>query len=227
MPESGGLPSLSPSSDLAIVSFALTVPPLVSAFAEIAGAGPVDVVNASHQLSLATLSVLLVMFALREFARIVHSPAPAPAPIETRDAQGDAGAVGKYRRSGLKPEQIALFAERLEKHMMTNEPYLDSGLKIESLARQINVSRNYLTQVLNEGLGKNYYQYVNGYRVETAKRLLMSEDARSLSILEIAYECGFNSKATFNLAFKRLTGVTPSEYRCREEKAAESISDGD
>lgn len=146
----------------------------------------------------------------------------APGITEAVDGapQDEGHNAAKYLRSGLKVEQIEPLKERLERHMKENKPYLDSNLKMETLAQQVNLQKSYLTQVLNEGLGKNFYQYVNEYRIDEAKRRLVDGDGGA-SILDIAYDCGFNSKATFNLAFKKFTGMTPSEYRGRELAAEE------
>ncbi|SDL84317.1 Helix-turn-helix domain-containing protein [Catalinimonas alkaloidigena] len=118
----------------------------------------------------------------------------------------------KYQRSALKEEETAVYHERLLRHMQHARPYRQSTLTIQELADQLELPRHHLSQLINEQLGKNFYDFVNGYRVEEAKQLLWDEEYRHLTILGIAEEAGFNSKATFNAVFKKQTGQTPSEF---------------
>ena len=71
---------------------------------------------------------------------------------------------------------------------------------------------HHLSQVLNEGMEINYSDFVNGYRIELAKQKLKEEKYRHYSIFAIGMECGFTNKTTFNRTFKKVTGMTPSEY---------------
>lgn len=96
--------------------------------------------------------------------------------------------------------------------METRKPYLDSELNLIRLAEMLSVSTHHLSYVINTGFEKNFFQYVNEFRVEQAKKLLKETNSK-LSILGIAYESGFNSKTSFNTTFKKLTGQTPSEFR--------------
>lgn len=102
--------------------------------------------------------------------------------------------------------------EKLLYFMETNKPYLKSDLKISELAELISVPYYQLSQFINEEFDVNFYDFINKYRVEEAKKLLL-EDENNYKILAIAYEVGFNSKATFNRVFKKLTDLTPSEFR--------------
>ncbi|MEI6387901.1 MAG: helix-turn-helix domain-containing protein, partial [Spirochaetota bacterium] len=81
------------------------------------------------------------------------------------------------------------------------------------LTLALGFQRNRLTQVINDGLGKNFYRYVNEYRVEEVKRKIAVGEAERLSILGVALDSGFNSKSAFNEAFKGIMRCTPSEYR--------------
>jgi AraC-like DNA-binding protein len=102
--------------------------------------------------------------------------------------------------------------ETLLVFMESNKPYLKSDLKISELADLISVPSYQLSQVINDEFGVSFYDFINKYRVEEAKRLLI-EDSRNYKILAIAYEVGFNSKATFNRVFKKFTDLTPSDYK--------------
>ncbi|SHM81181.1 Helix-turn-helix domain-containing protein [Chitinophaga jiangningensis] len=105
------------------------------------------------------------------------------------------------------------YKAQLEKVMREDEPYTDSDLNLSGLAMQMNISVHELSYLLNTGLEKNFYQYINEFRVEKAKELLQSEKHQHINILAIGFEAGFNSKTAFNTSFKKLTGKTPVEFR--------------
>lgn len=90
--------------------------------------------------------------------------------------------------------------------------YLDPLLTLKGLADKIGLNTHELSYVLNNGLGKNFYHFINELRTEEAKSLLLSEDMKHLDLLGIAINAGFNSKTTFYTTFKKLTGLTPKEY---------------
>jgi len=119
----------------------------------------------------------------------------------------------KYEKSGLGNDEALALLARLEERMLSAKPWLDVDLTIEDLALALGVKRHHLTQVINDRLGKNFYRYVNEYRVEEVKRIIALGEAERLSILGVAFNSGFNSKSAFNEAFKSIIGRTPSEYR--------------
>ena len=96
--------------------------------------------------------------------------------------------------------------------MERNKPYLKSDLKISKLAELLSVQPYQLSQVINDEFLVSFYDFTNQYQVEEAKRLLV-EDSRNYKILAIAYEVGFNSKATLNRVFTKFTDLTPSYYK--------------
>ena len=102
--------------------------------------------------------------------------------------------------------------QKLLQFMETNKPYLKSDLKISELADSLSVPYHQLSQLINDEFLVNFYDFINKYRVEDAKKLLI-EDNRNYKILAIAYEVGFNSKATFNRVFKKFTDHTPSGFK--------------
>lgn len=118
----------------------------------------------------------------------------------------------KYQRSGLKKKDIKGYVEKVDQHMIVSKPYLDRELTIYDLSRQLQIPRHILSEIINEHMGKNFYNLVNDYRVEEVKKRLESDDYRNLTILAIAFDSGFNSKSSFNTIFKEKTGSTPSEY---------------
>ena len=103
--------------------------------------------------------------------------------------------------------------DQLLKHMEEKKPYLDPELTLSTLAKDISVSRSQLSVLINEGIGDNFYDFVNKYRVEQVKKLMVAPSMKNYNMLGLALESGFKSKSTFNLIFKRFTGLTPTEYR--------------
>ncbi|HEY6952304.1 MAG TPA: helix-turn-helix domain-containing protein [Bacteroidota bacterium] len=118
----------------------------------------------------------------------------------------------KYAKSGLTPElSEKLYGELI--HLMNEETvYTKNDLSVDDLASRLKVHPNYLSQVINEKEGKNFYDFVNTYRIEKFKRLIADPRNRHLTLLSLAFDCGFNSKSSFNRYFKKSTGQTPSEY---------------
>lgn len=118
----------------------------------------------------------------------------------------------KYERFPLSPRQAERYLNHLLKYMDTHKPYLDSELSIRDLSRQISVPYWHLSRVINEKMHMNFFEFINSYRIEEAKRLLMSK-RDNMNILEIAFASGFNSKSAFNLIFKKNLKTTPSQFK--------------
>jgi len=93
------------------------------------------------------------------------------------------------------------------------KPYLDGELNLSKLAAYLSINAHQLSYLLNNGFNKNFFQFVNTYRVEYAKKLLSNTNNQKPSMLEVAFESGFNSKTSFNTIFKKMTGETPSDFR--------------
>jgi AraC-like DNA-binding protein len=118
----------------------------------------------------------------------------------------------KYQNSTLSREQAASILKQLLTLMEKEKPYLDNELKISKLAMDLSVSTNLLSQVINQELNKNFFEFVNEYRIAEAMSRLQKPEYAHLSILGIAMEVGFNNKSTFNRLFKKHTGLTPSQF---------------
>ena len=103
--------------------------------------------------------------------------------------------------------------EKLHQYMKNEKPFLDPELSLSTLAKAMGINRNQLSQLINTGIGENFYDFINKYRVEEVKRLMVDPQKQNYSLLGMALEAGFKSKSTFNLIFKRFTGLTPTEYR--------------
>jgi AraC-like DNA-binding protein len=109
------------------------------------------------------------------------------------------------------PEVLA-GRERLLAYMTAERPWLDPDLSLADLARRLKTTPTLLSQVVNAGVGKNFNDFVNEYRVEGFKQQARDPANAHLSLLGIALDCGFNSKATFNRAFRKFTGTSPGEF---------------
>lgn len=109
---------------------------------------------------------------------------------------------------------------RITALMEEEKLYQETELTLHQLATRLNVPTYMVSQALNEGMKKNFYDLVNGYRVEEAKRLLLDSGNRNYTILSVGFEAGFNSKTTFNTVFKKFTGLTPTDFRDKERVMA-------
>lgn len=113
------------------------------------------------------------------------------------------------------PDKKGSLLNRLKQHLEENQPYMDPDLTLNDLASQIEASPRQLSTLINTELGNSFFDLINGYRIETAKRIFRESKDPKLTILEVMYEVGFNSKSSFNAAFKRITGETPSAFRAK------------
>ena len=118
----------------------------------------------------------------------------------------------KYKDSTLDPEVVERCMKKLLYVMDIEKLYKDDNLHLNSLAKKISITPHILSQIINEQMNKNFSDFVNGYRIEDAKKMLEEADDET-SILHICYEVGFNSKSAFYRAFKKFTDITPSQYQ--------------
>jgi len=126
--------------------------------------------------------------------------------------------VKTYKNSVLSDNQRSVIKEKIIAYFKDKKPYLDPSLNMDSMSEALNIPKYQLTEVLNRELGKNFFQWVNHYRVDAVKTML-SDKSMPYSIEATGYECGFSSKSSFYSFFKSETGMTPSEYREKALKA--------
>ncbi|MDO6528224.1 helix-turn-helix domain-containing protein [Motilimonas sp. 1_MG-2023] len=116
----------------------------------------------------------------------------------------------KYQRSSLDKALAEKLCQSTLKFMETEKPFLDNELSLSSLADSLDLPPHYLSQVINQITNKNFFEFINGYRVQFSKELLLNSND---TVLKIAMDSGFNSKTTFYKAFKKDALMSPSEYR--------------
>jgi len=119
----------------------------------------------------------------------------------------------KYEWSSLTDEKADEYLSRLKIIMIQEKPYLESSLTLHKLSGMIEISPQHLSQIINVKMNQNFFDFINCYRITEAKRLLVDPRGQLLTILAVAEEAGFNSKSSFNAAFKKITGMTPTEYK--------------
>lgn len=119
----------------------------------------------------------------------------------------------KYTKSSLTENALAYIINKLDKEMESEKLFLNGNLKLQSLANHLEVSSHSLSQAINTGKKQKFNDYLNELRVEEAQRLMNSSRHRDLKLIAIAIDSGFNNKTSFLNAFKKHTGLSPSEYR--------------
>lgn len=117
----------------------------------------------------------------------------------------------RYEKSSLSSSASKAYAEKVIKAMESGTLYINRELRLTDVAKQLEMSPNHLSQVINENLEQNFFDFVNKYRVKEAQKKIADEPEKTL--LQIAHEVGFNNKTSFNNAFKKHLGMTPSSYR--------------
>jgi len=128
--------------------------------------------------------------------------------------------IGKYQKSGLTAEKSRELYNQVKDLMKIQKPYLDEDLTLFNLAMIMQIHPNHLSQVINMHEQRNFFDFINFYRVEAVKENIVSKRHMNKTLLGIALGCGFSSKAAFNRAFKKFAGQTPSEFRRRSDHNA-------
>ncbi|MEX0928275.1 MAG: helix-turn-helix domain-containing protein [Balneolales bacterium] len=130
---------------------------------------------------------------------------------------------GEYKRSGLKGDEAGQYHRKLVDLMTIKKPFLEPKLTLNTLAGELNISLNHLSQIINQYEEKNFYDFVNEYRVDEFKARVSNEANSNYSILALAFDSGFNSKSSFNQVFKKIAGLTPSQYMRNVRSSARSV----
>ena len=119
----------------------------------------------------------------------------------------------KYLGSNLTPNQIETCKKQLLDLLKTEKPFLNPQVSLSDLSEKLSVSTKHLSQVINQSFNKKFFDFINTYRIQEVQQILKGSTDDKLTVLEAMYQAGFNSKSSFNTAFKKETGQTPTEYR--------------
>jgi len=165
-----------------------------------------------YVLSFLSLYLFILAFVAFKFTDIFNKKREEDSPVKLEDEN-----VQKEleKKVDLKNDDL----NSLIKIMESDKPYLDPLLSINKLAEISKLPQYKISKILNTSLNQNFYDFINTYRVNEVKQRLEDGEAKSFSILGIAIDCGFNSKASFNRVFKKITGTTPTAFiKAIEEK---------
>jgi len=138
----------------------------------------------------------------------IFSQSDGPKDPITEDSPG----AVKYAKSNLRRDDLKRYIIEMDNLMQTKQLFLNPELTLAEVSVELHIPKHHLTQALNTELGKNFYAYINELRVKKFMSMVVGPAHRDFTFLSIAFDCGFNSKSTFNSVFKRITGFTPSEY---------------
>lgn len=137
----------------------------------------------------------------------------SPEDTTESEVEADPEPRKKYEKSSLSEEVEDAVLAKLNRLLITEKPYLESDLSLPKLAGRLNTSPHHLSQLLNDRLGQNFFDWLATYRIAEAQRLLTDSTTAHLKIDEIAERVGYNSPSAFHTAFKRLTKRTPAQFR--------------
>ncbi len=125
-----------------------------------------------------------------------------------------------FNSKKVDSSELQEFKEKINEIMEEEKPYTDPNLTLRKLAEHLEMKPKQLSGLINATFQKNFYSYVNEYRLEEVKQLLIDKDMGHLTIVAIAEKAGFNSKSTFNSYFKKETGMTPKEFKARKDSGS-------
>lgn len=175
----------------------------------IAGLLPFD----PYVLTFALISICSFAYSFYAIRQTEMLDYPASGQEEDSGSGNSNDGVEKYARSGLRDELAEEYLTKLLNYMDDEKPFLGGDMTINDLSRRTGIPRHYITEVLNEKHGRNFFTFVNEYRVREVISRISDPKYQHYTILAIAFDAGFNSKSTFNTFFKAYTGKTPSAYR--------------
>lgn len=170
-------------------------------------------------ICLSAIPILILRYRLQLSVAPPAAPAAETAtapiseePIPEEPAIEIPAADRRYEKSGLDAGKMDEYEAALAAFMRKSKIYLDPDLSLDVLASRMKMSKHHLTQLLNERIMKNFYSFINEYRIGEAMDRL-NNPTLQVNILSLAFDCGFNSRSSFNSYFKKITGHTPSAYR--------------
>jgi AraC-like DNA-binding protein len=178
------------------------------------------ILDGFHSAGFVLFLVVLSFFAVRQ-SQVFREPEDPEVDLKDPVVADDDRPSGETaekkekqdKESLLKGDQLKVYLDSLENYMQAEKPYLGNDLTLAQLAAKLQMPKHHLTEVINRRLEKNFFNYVNEYRIAEVKQLLQDPDNAEKTILTLAFDVGFNSKTTFNTFFKKTTQMTPSQYR--------------
>lgn len=150
------------------------------------------------------------LFTIRELRRSEQTPEPGEINPQSEDIPQDQYNPEQYC-GALDPELRTELMAHIQKHMEQHKTFLNSKLTLKSLSEAVDISPHHLSEVLNQQNGKNFYRFVNEYRIEHVCAAL--QETPDAKLIDLAIDAGFSSKSTFNAVFKQIKNQTPSEFR--------------
>jgi AraC-like DNA-binding protein len=156
-------------------------------------------------LSLSVFIILIGYFGLKQKEIFIHH--------SNQNIEYITEPKTKYAGMPLKDTDAEQYVSKIKHFMSTQKPYLDANLTLAQLATNLQIPSHILSRVINERFELNFFDFINQYRIEEVKAKISEPKYDNLSLLGIAFESGFNTKSAFNRVFKKIVGMTPSEYK--------------
>ncbi len=167
-------------------------------------------VTLTQDRSVFLITLVLLLFFIFYFVNRVVLKALRQPEIFAGISQSE---VIKYQGSTLTANQVEEHKEKLLALIQRERPYLNPEISLAGLSKKLSLSPKHLSQVINQSFEKSFFDFINSFRVREVQRILKDSRDEKLTVLEAMYEAGFNSKSSFNTAFKKETGQTPTEFR--------------
>jgi len=163
------------------------------------------------------------LFVYLTYQGFKHSTVFFELPEEQITKPADKSKTQKYERSGLKESDFEDLAQKVLSYTQDKKPYLNSELTIYEFASGVGVPAYTISQLLSEHFKQNFCDFINHHRITEFKKQVLLPENKNYSIQAVAFDCGFNSKSTFNRIFKKFTNTTPSTYIEEQMKARQQI----
>jgi AraC-like DNA-binding protein len=161
------------------------------------------------------IMLILLIFILRVFLKALKMPYFFSYTAEGNEIDSGPAHL-PTRQNHPDQEEMKKIVKAAQHYMQYGKPWMEPELTVYQLASRLSVKPRLLSQAVNEILGQNFYDYINRYRIDEATRLLTNPKDEKITILEVLYEVGFNSKSSFNTLFKKYTGLTPTAFRKKQ-----------